>query len=146
MSQSESVTTVPQRRDLRSRGRRVESPLQRHGSNLLRHRPARMLAAAAVPVLVLLAGCGGSVSGGGSGGTLSVSPGTATIDTNCTGCNATSNSGVYEQFTATFSGGGSASVTWTVSGGDSYYGPGSITSAGQYSPPFALVADNVKSP
>jgi len=103
-----------------------------------------MLAAAAVPVLVLLAGCGGSVSGGGSGGTLSVSPGTATIDTNCTGSNATSNSGVYEQFTATFSGGGSASVTWTVSGGDSYYGPGSITSAGQYSPPFALVADNVK--
>jgi hypothetical protein len=104
-----------------------------------------MLAAVAVPVFVLVAGCGGSASGGG-GGTLSVSPGTVSIDTNCTGCNATSNTTgqVFEQFTATLSSGGAASVTWAVSGGDSYYGPGSITSAGQYIPPFALVADNVK--
>ncbi len=146
MSQSESVTTVPQRRDLRSRGRRVESPLQRHGSNLLRHRPARMLAAAAVPVLVLLAGCGGSASGGGGGGggTFSVSSGTATIDTNCTGCNASSNSGVYEQFTATLSGGGAASVTWAVSGGDASTGAGSISSTGQYTPPPYLTANSVQ--
>ena len=105
-----------------------------------------MLAAATVPVFVLLAGCGGSASGGGGGGggALSVSPGSVTIDTNCTGCNSSTSSGVFEQFTATLSGGGAASVTWAVSGGDSYYGPGSITSTGQYIPPGALVADNVK--
>ena len=105
-----------------------------------------MLAAAAVPVLVLLAGCGGSASGGGGGGggTFSVSPGTATIDTNCTGCNASSNSGVYEQFTATLSGGGAASVTWAVSGGDASTGAGSISSTGQYTPPPYLTANSVQ--
>jgi hypothetical protein len=105
-----------------------------------------MLAAAAVPVLVLLAGCGGSASGGGGGGggTFSVSPGTATIDTNCTGRNASSNSGVYEQFTATLSGGGAASVTWAVSGGDASTGAGSISSTGQYTPPPYLTANSVQ--
>ena len=105
-----------------------------------------MLAAAAVPVLVLLAGCGGSASGGGGGGggTFSVSSGTATIDTNCTGCNASSNSGVYEQFTATLSGGGAASVTWAVSGGDASTGAGSISSTGQYTPPPYLTANSVQ--
>jgi len=107
-----------------------------------------MLAASAVPVFVLLAGCGGSSSGGGGGGgggTLSVAPGTVTIDTNCTGCNGITNSGqAIEQFSATLSGGGAASVTWAVSGGDANAGAGSISTSGQYTPPPYLTADSVK--
>ena len=107
-----------------------------------------MVAAAAVPVFVLLAGCGGSASGGGGGGggTFSVSPGTATIDTNCTGCNAASNTTgqALEQFTATLSSGGAASVTWAVSGGDANTGAGSISSSGQYTPPPYLTANSVQ--
>ena len=107
-----------------------------------------MLVAAAVPVFVLLAGCGGSASGGGGGGggTFSVSPGTATIDTNCTGCNATSSATgqTLEQFTATLSSGGAAGVTWAVSGGDASSGPGTISASGQYTPPQYLTANSVQ--
>ncbi len=105
-----------------------------------------MLAATAVPALLLLAGCGGSVIGGSSNGTFSVSPGTATIDTNCTGCNGVNGEtgSAIEEFTATLASGGAASVSWTVSGGDANAGPGSITSSGQYTPPPYLTADNVK--
>jgi hypothetical protein len=112
-----------------------------------RQRPARLLAAAVVPALLVLAGCGGSASGGGGGGggTISISPGTVAIDTNCTGCNTTSSSGfAVEQFSATPSGGGAASVTWAVSGGDANAGAGSITSGGQYSPPPYLTANSVQ--
>ncbi len=141
------MTTEPQRPGLSSLGRRVELHLQRQGSNFLRRWPARFFAATSVPVFVLLAGCGGSASGGGGGGgTFSVSPGTAIIDTNCTGCNAINNSTsqAIEQFTATLAGGGAASVTWGVSGGDANSGPGSISSNGQYAPPPYLTADSVK--
>jgi hypothetical protein len=107
-----------------------------------------MVAAAAVPVFVLLAGCGGSASGGGGGGggTLSVSPGTVSIDTNCTGCNAASNTTgqAIEQFTATLSSGGAASVTWAVSGGEANAGAGSISSSGQYTPPPYFTANSVQ--
>jgi hypothetical protein len=107
-----------------------------------------MVAAAAVPVLVLLAGCGGSASGGGGGGggTFSVSPGTVSIDTNCTGCNASSNTTgqAIEQFTATLNSGGAASVTWAVSGGDANSGPGSISASGQYTPPGYFTADSAR--
>jgi hypothetical protein len=112
---------------------------------LRRQRPVRLLAAAAVPALFVLAGCGGSVSGGTTGSTFSISPGTATIDTNCTGCNTTNSSGTaLEQFTAMLNGGGSASVTWTVSGGDANAGAGSITNSGQYMPPSYLTANSVQ--
>jgi len=68
-----------------------------------------------------------------------------TVDTNCTGCNATNNSGTaVEQFSATLSGGGAASVSWAVSGGDSNAGAGSISSSGQYTPPPYLTADSAK--
>jgi hypothetical protein len=105
-----------------------------------------MLAAATVPVFVLLAGCGGSASGGGGGGggALSVSPGSVTIDTNCTGCNSSTSSGVFEQFTATLGSGGAASVTWAVSGGDANSGPGTISASGQYTPPGYLTANSVQ--
>ncbi|HVN93041.1 MAG TPA: hypothetical protein VMT38_05070 [Terracidiphilus sp.] len=106
---------------------------------------ARVLAASAVPVLFLLAGCGGSASGSSSNGTFSISPGSGTIDTNCTGCNATNGSGQpVETFSATLTSGGAATVNWSVSGGDANTGAGTITTTGQYTPPPYLTADSVK--
>lgn len=107
-------------------------------------RSAALLSALAVPTVLALAGCGGSASAGGSNGEFSISPGTGTIDTNCTGCNATnSSSSPVEQFTATLSG-GAATVTWTVSGGDASSGAGSISATGQYTPPSYLTANSVQ--
>jgi len=106
-----------------------------------------MLGIAAVPALIFLAGCGGSSSGTGtsSNGTFSISPQTVSIDTNCTGCNATNTSGTaIEQFSATLTGGGAANVTWAVSGGDANTGAGNISTSGQYTPPPYLTADNTK--
>ncbi len=94
----------------------------------------------AVPALMALAGCGGAVSGDPASGGISVSPGSVTIDTNCTGCNATSSSGgAVEQFTAT-----QPDVIWSVSGGDAKSGAGTITANGQYTPPSYLTADRVQ--
>lgn len=126
---------------------RAKERFRRHRIEPLQTWMGRVLTAMLVPAFVLLAGCGGSASGTStsSGGTLSVSPGTATIDTNCTGCNALNVSGqAVEQFSASLSGGGTASVTWSVSGGDASAGAGSISSSGQYTPPPYLTADNVK--
>ncbi len=97
-----------------------------------------------LPPLVFLAGCvSGAPSNGSSSGTLAVLPGTGTIDTNCTGCNATNPSGgLAEQFAATFDG-GAPNVNWTVSGGDASAGPGTINSNGQYTPPSYLTANSV---
>jgi len=119
----------------------------RRGLSLLRQWPSRMLGIAAVPALIFLAGCGGSLLGTGtsSNGAFSVTRGAATIDTNCTGCNDTNTSGTaVEQFTAKLSGGGAAKVTWALSGGDSNSGPGNISTSGQYTPPPYLTADSVK--
>ncbi len=79
-----------------------------------------------------------------SNGTFSISPGTAAIDTNCTGCNTNSSGATVEQFSATLTGGGAPSVTWSVSGGDANSGPGTITASGQYTPPPYLTADSVE--
>jgi hypothetical protein len=89
------------------------------------------------PALLLAAGCSaGRVTADPSNSTFAISPGTGSVDTNCTGCNAASAQGAsVEQFAATLTGGGAANVTWSVSGGDANSGPGSITSAGQYTPP-----------
>ena len=140
------MKTKSQKRRSLSPGRQAEGSLRGSGWKLLRRWPARALAAGAVPVLFLLAGCGGSASGGSSSnGTLTVSPGTATVDTNCTGCNALSTSGsAVEQFSASLSGGGAVTVNWTVSGGDARAGAGTISSSGQYTPPPYLTADNAK--
>jgi hypothetical protein len=76
---------------------------------------------------------------------FSITPGTAAIDTNCTGCNATGSvSGSYLQFAATLTGGGAAPVFWTVDGGDAVSGAGSINQSGQYTPPSYLTADRVE--
>ena len=98
------------------------------------------------PALLAVAGCGGgSVSASSSNGTFSISPGAATIDTNCTGCNATNSSGAaIEQIKATLNSGGAANVTWTLSGGDATAGKGTITTTGQYTPPSYLTADGVQ--
>jgi hypothetical protein len=97
-----------------------------------------------LPVVVFLAGCGAVSGVGHVSGSLAISPGTATIDTNCTGCNATNSSGgSVLQFSAAFSG-GAASVNWTVSGGDANSGPGTINSSGQYTPPTYLTANSVQ--
>ena len=109
-----------------------------------------MLAVAAVPVLLALAGCGGGAAAGtsaslpntsvSSNGSFSITPSTVAIDTNCTGCNVSSTSGAYEQFTATQANGSPASVMWSVSPATA----GSITSAGRYTPPGYLTADSEK--
>jgi hypothetical protein len=98
-----------------------------------------------LPALAILAGCGGASVGGSSGGSgsLLISPGTATIDANCTGCNTTSSGGLVEQFSATF-GGSAAKVNWTLSGGDANSGAGTINSSGQYTPPAYLTANSVQ--
>ena len=108
--------------------------------------PARIAAFALPAVLLVVAGCaGGGVSADPSNGSFSISPGTSTIDTNCTGCNGTSAKGSsVEQFSATLASGGAATVTWAVSGGDANSGAGSITATGQYSPPSYLTADRVQ--
>ncbi|HEY1646601.1 MAG TPA: hypothetical protein VGF96_01365 [Terracidiphilus sp.] len=113
----------------------------------------RMLAVAALPAVFALAGCGGGIAAstpngnsgsGSSGGGFSISPATVTMDTNCTGCNGTNSSGAaVQQFSASLSGGGAASVTWSVSGGDAVAGAGSISSTGQYTPPGYLTGDSV---
>lgn len=114
-----------------------------------RRRPAviRMLAAPAVLFILLLAGCGGTTVNSASNGTFTISPGSATIDTNCTGCNSKSSSGApVELFTATMGSGGAATVTWsTTSGGDANSGRGTINATtGQYTPPGYLTANSVQ--
>jgi len=98
------------------------------------------------PALLLAAGCSaGHVTADPSNSAFSISPGTGSIDTNCTGCNASNAQGAaVEQFTATLTSGGAASVTWSVSGGDANSGPGTITPSGQYTPPPYLTADHAQ--
>jgi hypothetical protein len=94
-----------------------------------------------VPALLVLAGCGGRVTANPSNATFSIAPGSNAIDTNCTGCNATGTHGSVEQFTAKLASGGAATVAWSVSGGDSSSGAGSISATGQYTPPSYLTSD-----
>jgi len=106
----------------------------------------RNLSLILAPALLLLAGCGvGRVTADSSNATFSITPGTSEVDTNCTGCNATNSQGKsVEQLTATLTGGGPANVTWSLSGGDSNSGPGTITTSGQYTPPSYLTSDRVQ--
>ncbi|HUX44937.1 MAG TPA: hypothetical protein VMV57_09320 [Terracidiphilus sp.] len=101
------------------------------------------LASAAI---LLLAGCGGAaVAGNPAGSAFSISPGTAQIDTNCTGCNATGLHGSHvNRFTASLAAGGAANVLWSVAGGDPVAGPGTIDARGEYSPPSYLTVDRAR--
>jgi hypothetical protein len=124
---------------------RRRSRARKSKSKPYKNRPAlRLLLAALAPVALALAGCGGGAASGSSGNsTFTISPGIATIDTNCTGCNGTSSStgSTYEQFSAALTSGGAATVNWSVSGGDALAGPGAISSNGQYTPPSYLTAN-----
>jgi hypothetical protein len=98
------------------------------------------------PALLAIAGCGnGPVTATSLNAALSVIPHIGSIDTNCTGCNATNAQGTpVQQFTVTLAGGGAAEVVWSVSGGDAVSGPGSINQSGQYTPPSYLTADHAE--
>jgi hypothetical protein len=107
---------------------------------------SRNLPTLLAPALLLVAGCGSGLNPARfSNAAFSVTPGTASIDTNCTGCNSTTVQGAsVRQFTATLAGGGPAEVTWSVAGGDATSGPGSINASGQYTPPSYLTSDRAE--
>jgi hypothetical protein len=98
------------------------------------------------PALLMAAGCGGVMGTANSSNVgFSVTPGASSIDTNCTGCNATgANGALVHQFAATQTNGSPAEVTWSVSGGDATSGPGSINANGQYTPPSYLTSDRAE--
>ena len=94
-----------------------------------------------LPLALAVAGCGGGAknSSTGSGG-LKISPGTSTIDTNCTGCtDGSGQASSGQQFTATMNG-SAATVNWSINPQN----VGSIDSTGQYTPPSYLTADSQK--
>lgn len=136
---------------MKAGGQSTESQSQRRraGNRRLGRSALRVLPAALLPTLLALAGCGGGALAGtspnagsttSSNGSFSLLPSAASIDTNCTGCNASNASGSYEQFAATLASGAPAAVKWSVSPA----GAGSITANGQYSPPGYLTADSEK--
>ena len=93
-----------------------------------------------------LAGCGSAAGNAGGGAqAFSITPGISQLDTNCTGCNGVGAHGAaVEQFTALAPNGGSARVSWSVSGGDATAGSGTIDAAGRYTPPSYLTADSTE--
>jgi hypothetical protein len=105
-----------------------------------------LLGAAGAGVPLLLAGCAaGPAATNSSNALFSISPGTAAIDTNCTGCNTTMRSGKTAlQFHATLANGQPAQVFWSLTGGDPRAGAGSITGTGLYSPPSYLTRDRAE--
>ena len=73
---------------------------------------------------------------------FSIAPGSAIVDTSCTGCNGiNAHAAPVHQFTATLASGGAAAVSWSLSGGDPASGPGKINERGQYTPPSYLSSD-----
>ncbi len=104
------------------------------------------LAGVLLPVMLVIAGCAsGLVTATSSNASFAISPGTGSIDTNCTGCNETSAKGAsVERFTASLPSGDPADVTWSVAGGDKNSGAGSISSSGQYTPPSYLTSDRAQ--
>lgn len=105
---------------------------------------APVLLAPVVAVLMAgVSGCGttaGAVNSAAAN--LSITPGISTLDTNCTGCNATNGHGTaVQQFAALLAGGNPATVKWSISGGDPVAGPGTIDASGRYTPPGYLTTD-----
>jgi hypothetical protein len=95
---------------------------------------------------MVLAGCGAAnVAANTQSSALVIAPGSATLDTNCTGCNAADSHGnPVLQFSARTAQGSSAAVTWSVSRGDPAAGPGRIDATGRYTPPSYLTADQTQ--
>ena len=124
-----------------------EHPIGRSGSKKPGSLQLQLAATLLAPaVMWLVSGCAGAgVTAASSNTGFSISPGIVSIDTNCTGCNATSSKGIsVEQFSATLANGEAAAVTWSLLGGDSNSGPGSINKAGQYTPPSYLTGDRAE--
>ena len=98
------------------------------------------------PMVAVLAGCGaGPVVARSANPTFSITPGSAIIDTNCTGCNSIGGHGTpVDQFSARRSSGAAADVDWSVAGGDPGAGPGTINAQGQYVPPTYLTRDRAE--
>ncbi len=113
-----------------------------HAQGLAR---SRRLAAATSGLLAVVAfsGCGTTTGKAtGPAPALSITPGISSLDTNCTGCNAVGAHGAaVEQLKALEPNGSTAPVTWSLSGGDSGAGPGTIDPEGRYTPPSYLTAD-----
>lgn len=95
------------------------------------------------PFLIALAGCGTSaVTANSTNASLAISPGAATLDTNCSGCNSTDARGLsVHRLSATMANGSPAPVVWSVGGGDPVAGPGRIDASGDYIPPSYLTSD-----
>jgi hypothetical protein len=98
----------------------------------------RSLFACFVPLVLVIAGCGGGPSSNPSNGTFTISPGTTTIDTNG-----------QVQFTAMLSNGQPATnINWTVTTGtndNTQLGQGTISpTTGLYFPPSALSKNSVQ--
>jgi len=105
----------------------------------------RAFALLLTPLALVAAGCGNdSVSAGFGASEFSLSPGAGSIDTNCTGCNATNAQGrSVHRFSVTTPEAGSP-IDWQVTGGDAVSGPGTISQTGEYTPPSYLTADRVE--
>jgi hypothetical protein len=99
----------------------------------------RAVFACAAPLVLIIAGCGGGPSSNPSNSTFSISPATASIDTNG-----------QVQFTATLANGQPATnINWAVTSGNNdttTLGNGAFTSttSGLYYPPSALSRDSVQ--
>ena len=107
----------------------------------------RLVASLLLTGSIVLAGCGGGAKADtqSSGDSLSITPGMASIDTNCTGCNSSNRAGAAVlQLYAIRNQNPATEITWSLSGGDSSAGTGSITTEGQYTPPSYLTADRVE--
>jgi hypothetical protein len=88
----------------------------------------------AAPVAIAVAGCGGrvSVSDASAATSLSIHAAATHIDTNRT-----------TRYSATLANGEPAKVEWSLTGGDSKAGTGTITPDGLYTPPSYLTEDSV---
>jgi hypothetical protein len=106
----------------------------------------RVLAGLLTLAVTALAGCGGGpATARPAGEFLTVLPGATQVDTNCTGCNATTPKGsAIHQFEADLNNGSEAEVNWSLSGGDATAGAGTISASGQYTPPSFLTADRAE--
>ena len=102
-----------------------------------------LLLAGTLPLVLVGCGAAGATTEFQTGA-LGISPATASLDTNCTGCNAVDARGnPVLQLAARTGQGNSAPVTWSVSGGDALAGPGNVDATGRYTPPSFLTRDQV---
>ncbi len=114
-------------------------------SNQLGRWKARGQALITISMIWWMTSCGGNAPVISAGDARYITPGSLSIDTNCTNCNSINASGMaVEQFSTALGDGDAAGVIWSVAGGDAQSGAGLISGLGQYSPPTYLTADSVQ--